>query len=360
MRAPAHILCPSRSSFVLSVPPPADGDGDAPRDNAAHAAAASGPDPAPSSPTIASDLSAMVAAGPAELLAALQRRAADLAGGGKLSAPKPNAGDADAAASALPASTEAGAEAGEDKALGAAHEAKHSAWVKVAGEVRCAARTCRRKRMCCASEVTAWSGSGVPAPRPALAFAIGSLRVSWRCASRSGATTWLARRVRRAMHPRRLLSTHDAERADVCRGRRCHDGPAARRTWKKAVEARCGWCRVALLCVQVRRAHEARFPHRPLPMSDAKLAEVLRGAAASAMHAVLGEQRDSRASFCLDGTVTYTRLRTDHPRTDPFAGLYLGAFGSVGAQALQLQRFTWEARAAALVESVRAMVEALA
>jgi hypothetical protein len=44
--------------------------------------------------------------------------------------------------------------------------------------------------------------------------------------------------------------------------------------------------------------------------------------------------------------VTYTRLRTDYPRTDPFSGLYLGAFGSVGAQALQLQRFTWEARPA--------------
>ncbi len=43
--------------------------------------------------------------------------------------------------------------------------------------------------------------------------------------------------------------------------------------------------------------------------------------------------------------MTYTRVRTDYPRTDPFSGLYLGAFGSVGAQALQLQRFTWEVRA---------------
>jgi len=55
--------------------------------------------------------------------------------------------------------------------------------------------------------------------------------------------------------------------------------------------------------------------------------------------------RGARAAG-LEGTVTYTRLRTDYPRTDPFSGLYLGAFGSVGAQALQLQRFTWEARPA--------------
>lgn len=98
------------------------------------------------------------------------------------------------------------------------------------------------------------------------------------------------------------------------------------------------------LRAQVRRVHEAKNPHRPLKMSDAKLAEVLRSAANNALQAVLGMPRDARTSFCLDGTLTYTRLRTDHPRTDPFSGLYLGAFGTVGAQALEVQRFTWEAR----------------
>ena len=90
--------------------------------------------------------------------------------------------------------------------------------------------------------------------------------------------------------------------------------------------------------------HEAKNPHRPLKMSDAKLAQVLRSAAASALQAVLGMPRDARTSFCLDGTLQYSRLRTDHPRTDPFSGLYLGAFGTVGAQALEVQRFTWEVR----------------
>ena len=105
--------------------------------------------------------------------------------------------------------------------------------------------------------------------------------------------------------------------------------------------------------------HEAKNPHRPLKMSDAKLAEVLRSAAASALQAVLGMPRDARTSFCLDGTLTYSRLRTDHPRTDPFSGLYLGAFGTVGAQALELQRFTWEVRGPAQAAGVRVMRKAL-
>ena len=104
--------------------------------------------------------------------------------------------------------------------------------------------------------------------------------------------------------------------------------------------------------------HEAKNPHRPLKMSDAKLAEVLRAAAASALQAVLGMPRDGRTSFCLDGTLTYSRLRTDHPRTDPFSGLYLGAFGTVGAQALQLQRFTWEARRPAQAAGVKVFTKA--
>ena len=147
---PATILRPSRNSFVLSVPPATDGDGDG--DSEWRMASSEGdvhpafdPDPDASSPTIASDLSAMVAAGPSELLAALQRRAADLAGGGgKIVNPKPDAEDASAAASAPPASSEADAkagaeaspEAGEDEAGAVAPEGKQSAWVQVASEVR--------------------------------------------------------------------------------------------------------------------------------------------------------------------------------------------------------------------------------
>ena len=150
MRAPATILRSGRNSFVLSVPPAADGDGDGDSEwrmtsNEGVVHPAFDPDPDASSPTIASDLSAMVAAGPSELLAALQRRAADLAGGGgKTLNPKTDAEDASAAASAPPASAEANAEAGakagaeacEDEAAGAALEGKPSAWVQVASEVR--------------------------------------------------------------------------------------------------------------------------------------------------------------------------------------------------------------------------------
>ncbi|KAK9834296.1 hypothetical protein WJX81_004230, partial [Elliptochloris bilobata] len=226
MRAPAHILRPSRHSFVLSVPPAVEAGG-APRDPAAHQFLASDPSPNPDSPTIASDLSAMVAAGPAELLAALRRRAAALTGSKTRNPASIPSSDpkADEEASAPAAEAEAAAELvrADGAEADGAGEGKESAWVKVAGEVR--------------------------------------------------------------------------------------------------------------------RVHEARNPNRPLAMSDAKLAEVIRSAAASA---ILGMQRDTSVNFCLEGTVTYTRLRTDYPRTDPFSGLYLGAFGSVGAQALQLQRFTWE------------------
>ena len=152
MRAPATILRPSRNSFVLSVPPAADGDGDGDSEwrmtsNEGAVHPAFDPDPDASSPTIASDLSAMVAAGPSELLAALQRRAADLAGGGKTLNPKPNADNASAAESVPPASAEAdaeagaeaGTEAGEGEAASALTEGKPSAWVQVASEVRPAA-----------------------------------------------------------------------------------------------------------------------------------------------------------------------------------------------------------------------------
>ena len=147
MRAPATILPSGRNSFVLSVPPASDGDGDSEwrmTSNEGVVHPAFDPNPDASSPTIASDLSAMVAAGPSELLAALQRRAADLAGGGgKAPNPKPNAEDGSAAASAPPASAEAdaeaGAEAGEGEAADAAPEGKPSAWVQVASEVRPAA-----------------------------------------------------------------------------------------------------------------------------------------------------------------------------------------------------------------------------
>lgn len=57
--------------------------------------------------------------------------------------------------------------------------------------------------------------------------------------------------------------------------------PASRVTWSP--------------CAQVRRVHESRHPHRPLPMSDAKLAEVIRSAAASA---ILSMQREASTSFC--------------------------------------------------------------
>ena len=74
VRAAADILRPSRDSFVLRVPP-AGGD--------AASKGSSPADPDAARSTVASDLNAMVAAGPAELLAALQRRAAELTGAGE-------------------------------------------------------------------------------------------------------------------------------------------------------------------------------------------------------------------------------------------------------------------------------------
>lgn len=58
---------------------------------------------------------------------------------------------------------------------------------------------------------------------------------------------------------------------------------------------------------QVRRAHEAKHPHRPLPMDDAKLAEVIRSAAASA---ILSLQRESSANFC--ARPAPMRMLTEH------------------------------------------------
>ncbi len=144
VRAPAHITRPSRDTFVLTVPPAADGadsvDG---ADGAARASSAQPDGSSPPSSSLAADLSAMVAAGPAELLAALQRRAAQLSGrpggAGKPGTGKPEeppavevlppadgAGDAAPRAEAEPAKAE-DRRAGEPRGK--------SAWVKVAGEV---------------------------------------------------------------------------------------------------------------------------------------------------------------------------------------------------------------------------------
>jgi hypothetical protein len=65
-------------------------------------------------------------------------------------------------------------------------------------------------------------------------------------------------------------------------------GHASQRCWARARVTRAPRA-------QVRRVHESRHPHRPLPMSDAKLAEVIRSAAASA---ILSMQREASTSFC--------------------------------------------------------------
>jgi hypothetical protein len=140
VRAPARITRPSRDTFVLTVPPAADGADGA--DGAARASSAQPDGADPPGSTLAADLSAMVAAGPAELLAALQRRAAQLAGrpGGAGKPAEPPAVEvlppADGAGDAAPRSEAEPAKA-EDRRAGKPRG--KSAWVKVAGEVGAAA-----------------------------------------------------------------------------------------------------------------------------------------------------------------------------------------------------------------------------
>ena len=41
-------------------------------------------------------------------------------------------------------------------------------------------------------------------------------------------------------------------------------------------------------------------------------------------------------------TFRFSRIQNDHPKTDPFSGLYLGAFGPHGPELLLLRRSHWE------------------
>jgi len=43
-----------------------------------------------------------------------------------------------------------------------------------------------------------------------------------------------------------------------------------------------------------------------------------------------------------EGEVTFSRIPTDHAKTDPFCGLYLGAFGPHGPELLLLRRSLWD------------------